>query len=179
MKGINGYIPGGQDMSKTQRLVLIGVLVSVEVVLSRFLSFSTWNMKIGFGFIPLAAAAVMLGPAAAAVTGGLSDFTGALLFPIGEYFPGFTLTAALSGAVLGLFLHREQAPVRIAAAVFINQFILGLLVNSYWIALLYGSPYRALLATRAVQSVVLSVVQYFGIAVLSKVVRRLGGRAAA
>ena len=73
-----------------QKLVILGVLVAMEVVLSRFVSISTWNMKIGFAFIPVAAAAILLGPVEAAVCGGLADFLGATLFPIGTYFPGFT-----------------------------------------------------------------------------------------
>lgn len=156
-----------------QKLVILGVLVAMEVVLSRFLSFNTWSTKIGFGFIPIAAAAILLGPVEAAVCGGLADFLGATLFPIGPYFPGFTATAALTGLVFGLFFHKEQTPLHVACAVLINQFILGLLVNTYWISLLYGSPFKELLATRVVQSCILSVVQIAGILVLSKVLQRV------
>ena len=55
----------------------------------------------------------------------------------------------------------------------INQFILGLLINTYWISLLYGSSFKALLATRAAQSVLLTVVQTAGILVLAKVLQRV------
>ncbi len=156
-----------------QRLVILGVLIAMEVVLSRFVSISTWNIKIGFAFIPVAAAAILMGPVEAAVCGGLADFLGATLFPIGTYFPGFTVTAGLTGFVFGLFFHREQTPARVIPAVLINQFILGLLINSYWISLLYGSPYKALLATRIVQSLILTVVQTAGILVLGKLLQRI------
>ena len=156
-----------------QKLVILGALVAMEVVLSRFLSINTWNTKIGFGFIPVAAAAILLGPGEAAVCGGLADFLGATLFPIGPYFPGFTVTAALTGLVFGLFFHKEQTPLRVVPAVLINQFILGLLVNSYWISLLYGSPFKGLLATRVHQSIILSVVQIAGILVVAKVLKRI------
>jgi ECF transporter S component (folate family) len=156
-----------------QKLVIMGVLVAMEVVLSRFLSFNTWNTKIGFGFIPIAAAAILMGPVEAAVCGGLADFLGATLFPIGAYFPGFTATAALTGLIFGLFFHKEQTPLRVVPAVLINQFILGLLVNSYWISVLYGSPFKELLATRITQSVILSIVQIAGILALANVLRRI------
>ena len=159
--------------NSVQRLVILGALIAMEVVLSRFVSISTWNIKIGFAFIPVAAAAILMGPVEAAVCGGLADFLGATLFPIGTYFPGFTVTAGLTGFVFGLFFHREQTPVRVIPAVLINQFILGLLINSYWISLLYGSPYKALLATRLVQSLILTVVQTAGILVLGKVLQRI------
>ncbi|MBR5641987.1 MAG: folate family ECF transporter S component [Firmicutes bacterium] len=156
-----------------QKLVIMGVLVAMEIVLSRFLSFNTWNTKIGFGFIPIAAAAILLGPVEAAVCGGLADLLGATLFPIGAYFPGFTATAALTGLVFGLFFHKEQTPLRVVPAVLINQFILGLLVNTYWISVLYGSPFKELLVTRVTQSVILSIIQIAGILVLAKVLQRV------
>jgi ECF transporter S component (folate family) len=156
-----------------QKLVIMGVLVAMEIVLSRFLSFNTWNTKIGFGFIPIAAAAILMGPVEAAVCGGFADLLGATLFPIGAYFPGFTATAALTGLVFGLFFHKEQTPLRVVPAVLINQFILGLLVNTYWISVLYGSPFKELLVTRVTQSVVLSIVQIAGILALANVLKRI------
>ena len=157
-----------------QKLAILGVLVAMEIVISRFLSFSTWNTKIGFAFIPVAAAAILLGPAEAALCGGLADFLGAILFPIGPYFPGFTLTAALTGLAFGLFFHKEQTPLRVAGGVLVNQFILGLLCNTYFISVLYGSDFRALFATRIYQSVILSIVQIAGILVLARILKRIG-----
>ena len=36
---------------------MIGVLVALELVLSRF-TIHTWNLKIGFGFVPVVVAAI-------------------------------------------------------------------------------------------------------------------------
>ena len=110
----------------TRTLTGLALLTAVEVVLSRFLSISTWNIKIGFSFIPIVVAAILYGPIEAGVVGALSDFLGAILFPIGAYFPGFTLTAFLTGCVYGLFLHRRQGWPQILASVAVNQFILSL-----------------------------------------------------
>ena len=38
----------------------------MEIVLSRFLSLSAWNVKIGFSFVPIALAAILYGPMAGA-----------------------------------------------------------------------------------------------------------------
>ena len=156
-----------------QKLAILGVLIAMEIVLSRFVSISTWNMKIGFAFIPVAAAAILLGPVEAAVCGGLADLLGATLFPIGAYFPGFTLTAALTGLVFGLLFHKEQTSLRVVCAVLINQFILGLLCNTYFISVLYGSDFKALFATRIVQSLILTAAQTAGILILAKVLQRV------
>ena len=42
-------------------LVTLGMLVAIEIVLSRFCSISAWNIKIGFSFVPVAVAAVLYG----------------------------------------------------------------------------------------------------------------------
>ena len=158
-------------MSKinTRMLAYMSVLVAVEIVLSRFLSINAWNIKIGFSFVPVVLAAMLFGPLCAGIVGALGDFLGAILFPIGAYFPGFTLTAFLTGVVFGLFLYKKQTFPRTVAAVGINQFILGLFLNTYWISVLYGSPYVPLLATRVVQSAILTAAQLIVIQLLIRV----------
>ena len=167
------------SFNSTKTLTLMGLLTALEIVLSRFLSISAWNTKIGFAFVPVVAAAMLLGPYRAGIIAALADFLGAVLFPIGAYFPGFTLTAFLTGAVFGLFLHREQTIPRTLAAVGINQFILSLFLNSLWISILYGSPYGPLLATRIVQVLILSAVQIVCIPLLGKVMGRIGKQVSA
>lgn len=160
-------------------LVTLGMLVAIEIVLSRFCSISAWNIKIGFSFVPVAVAAVLYGAAPAAAVAALGDFVGAILFPIGAYFPGFTLTAALTGVVLGLFLHKGQNMARIAGAVAVNQLILSLLLNTLWISVLYSSPYGPLFVTRIVQTMVMIPVQFIMIGLMTKALGRYGKRAIA
>ena len=153
---------------RTKEITLIAVLTAIEIVLSRFLSINAWNIKIGFNFVPVAAAAILLGPVEAGIVAALGDFVGAILFPIGAYFPGFTLTAFLTGLCFGLFLHRERSPLRILTAVIINQLLLSLLLNSLWISVLYGSPFLPLLGTRSIQCAVLFVLQFGILLFISK-----------
>ena len=143
----------------TKSLTVIAMLTAMEIVLNRFFSINAWNIKIGFSFVPVVAAAILYGPLAAGTVGALGDFIGAILFPIGAYFPGFTLTAFLTGLVFGFFLHKRQKVFFTVAAVGINQFILSLFLNTLWISALYGSPYMPLLGTRIFQTLLLFVVQ--------------------
>ena len=143
----------------TKKLAALALLCALEIVLSRFLSFNAWNMKIGFAFLPVALAGIFYGPLPAGIVAAVSDLLGALLFPIGAYFPGFTFTAFLTGLVFGVFLKKHQGILHIAAAVGINQLILSLFLNSFWISVLYGSPYKPLLATRLLQCAILLPVE--------------------
>ena len=137
----------------------LGILVAIHIVLSRFCSINTWNLKIGFAFVPVFAAAYFFGPLPAAIVGGLGDFLGAILFPIGPYFPGFTLNCALTGVIFGLLLHRRPTVPRVIAATILNQFGLSLFVTTLWISILYGSPYWANLVSRIPQCILLSVLE--------------------
>ncbi len=151
-----------------QSLVLMATLVAMEIVLSRMLSYSVWDMKIGFAFLPVVIAGIVLGPVRAAIVAALADFLGATLFPIGAYFPGFTLTAALVGALYGLFLHKDQPFWKILVSVSIHQLILSLLLNTYWICALYDSPFSPLLVTRLLQCTIMIPVELLVIGLLVK-----------
>ena len=163
----------------TRTLTALAMLIAIEVILSRFLSINAWNIKIGFGFVPVVIAAILYGPLAGGIVGALSDFIGALLFPIGTYFPGFTLTSFLMGMIFGLFLYKKQGWLQGLAAVGINQFILSLFLNTLWISMLYGSPYVPLLATRVFQSILLTVVQLICIQLMVPILNRYGKKVSA
>ncbi|MGF7012404.1 ECF transporter S component (folate family) [Lachnospiraceae bacterium PF1-21] len=154
-----------------KKLVTLGILSGMEIILSRLFSIAAWNLKIGLSFLPVTAAAVIYGPLYGGLVGAFGDLVGALLFPIGAYFPGFTLTAFLTGWVFGLFLTKRQTLPRIIGAVLINQLLLSLLLNSFWISILYGSPYFALLQTRIIQCLIMIPVQIVLIASMNKLIK--------
>ncbi len=164
----NNDLPNNKKQNYSRTITLMGVLTATEIVLSRFASFSAWNMKIGFGFVPIVIAAMLLGQVKAGIIASLADFLGAVLFPIGPYFPGFTLTALLTGIVYGIFLYKRTTFLRIVIAVCVNQLILSLLLNTLWISILYGSPYGPLFMTRIIQSLILIPVQIAVITSISK-----------
>lgn len=149
-------------------LVTAGILIAMNIILSRFLSINAWNLKIGFTFVSVFIAAYFFGPVFGAVVAGIGDLLGAVMFPIGPYFPGFTATAVLTGLLYGALLYKKQTPQRVVAAVAIEQLVLSLLLNTFWISVLYGSPFMPLLATRAVQCLVMIPVEFLTISAITK-----------
>ena len=152
----------------THSIALMGLLLAAQIILSRFCYIATWNIKIGFTFIPLVLSAGLFGPVGAGVLAALADFLGAVLFPIGPYFPGFTLTQFCVGIVFGLLLQKKQSMGHIVCAVLATQLLGSLLLDSYWISVLYGSPYWALLSTRMIQCAVMSALEIAVIPILCK-----------
>lgn len=60
--------------------------------------------RLGLASIPIIISSILLGPLYGGVVGGLSDLIGALAFPVGPYFFGFTLDSALLGVLPALIL---------------------------------------------------------------------------
>lgn len=154
-----------------KKLLYVSMLTAVEVVLSRFCSVSTQFGKLGFSFAPLAVCGMLFGPWWGCLAGGLSDVIGAVLFPIGPYFPGFTVSNALTGLVFGLFLPRHGGWRGIIPAAAVNNLVISLLLSTWWLHLLYGSPYLGLLPQRLVQAAVMTVLECVVIRVLEKPMR--------
>ena len=153
-------------------MIHVALLVALEVVLSRFCSISTQFGKIGFAFVPLAVCGMLFGPWWSCLTGGLADFLGAILFPIGPYFPGFTLSNALTGLLFGILLHNcFSGWGKVVAASVITNFAVSLFLSTWWLSLLYGSPYLGLLPTRLIQSCIMTVLE---VAVLRLIQKPMG-----
>lgn len=161
---------GGKTMHSkisVRSISMIGLLVAIEVVLSRF-SIHTWNLKIGFNFIPIVVAAILYGPLTAGAIGAIGDIISFVLFPVGAYFPGFTFSAFLTGVLFGLLLKNSQSILQIVITVLLTQIFISLFLNTYWISFLYGSPYWPLFLTRIYQTIAMTVIQILTIIVLCR-----------
>lgn len=156
----------------TKKIALLGVLTAMGVVLGRFVPLvNILTSKYEFSFAAVMLAAYLTGPVGGAVVGGLIDLIGALLVPTGAYFPGFTLTAALTGLVFGLLLYKNCTVPKIIIAVLSTQAVCSLLINTLFISVFFSPKgFTALLAARAVQAVIMSAIQIvFAIVLFRKV----------
>ncbi|NLC78859.1 MAG: 5-formyltetrahydrofolate cyclo-ligase [Ruminococcaceae bacterium] len=139
---------------KVKRVVVLGLLLAAEIVLSRFLSF--WFpsaamplLKIGFAFVPVVIAALLYGPVWAGAVAGLGDLLGAILFPVGAYFPGFTLSAFLTGVFYGIFLYKRKFKLwRALCAAALSSLVCSMALDTLWLYIMFkflGSEYNVLL----------------------------------
>ena len=167
-------------MQRKNRLVMIitmALLIAIEVVLTRFLSFNTQFLRIGFGFLPVAVMGMLYGPLWAGIGYAIGDVLGMLIFPSGPYFPGFTLSAFLTGLVYGLLLCKKEVTWQRAliASLIISVFInLGL--DTLWLSILYGKAYIPILVGRLIKFPLAVAIQTVLIPVVYKfVVKRVRG----
>ena len=152
-------------------LVMMALLIALEVILTRFLSINLPVVRIGFGFLPVAIAAILFGPLWAGVGYAVGDLLGMLIWPTGAYFPGF-----LVGVTYGFFLYKKTVTwPRLTVTVIVVILAYSLVLNTVWLSILYGKAFWGLLPTRILQCVILIPVQILTIKlVCEKVLPRLG-----
>lgn len=132
-------------------VISVALLIALDIILTRFLSIQTQFLRIGFGFLPVAVAGIAFGPLWGAVCGAAGDILGMIIYPSGAFFPGFTLTAALTGFIFGLILHRKQGFLRILLASAAVCILLNLILDTLWLDIMYGSGFLAILPGRIVK----------------------------
>jgi len=127
---------------KTVRgIALSAILIAISCVLC-FLKWGiTLNVNITFFFLPVAVAALLLGPIPAMIVGGVSDILGAIITPTGPYFPGFTLNMIIVGLIYGIFYFKQKPKLwKIIVARLIIAVAVDLILTPFWLHLLYSTP---------------------------------------
>lgn len=161
----------------TKHLVLLALLVALNIVLSRFSIQLAPEVRLSvLGFLPIALGGMLMGPAGGALVGAAGDVVNYLLFnhAYGAYFPGYTLTAALSGAWYGLVLHQRKltwprAILAIAPVILLGE--IGL--NSVWTYVLYSKTFWVKLPMRLVTNLVECPVKIALLMGMNKLLRRI------
>ncbi len=147
--------------SKITKLVVISFMITLEVLLTRiFAIFMPTSIRLSLGFLPVAMTSILYGPLWAGISYALGDIIGMLIFPMGPYFPGFTLTAFLTGLTFGLVLYgRPITFKRTLLASLIVVVFWNLILDTFWLYLLFDQAVIAILPLRLVKSGLTLVIQ--------------------
>lgn len=135
-----------------QQMVFLGILVAVDMILQRF-SLGPATMKVGLGFLGSIMLAYFYGPGWGSLGAAAADLLSSALFgQEGGFFLGFTLSAILAVLIYAWFLYQQPVKLwRIAAATILVTVVVNLLLNTYWLHLLYGLSLKAAFAQRLVK----------------------------
>ncbi len=155
-----------QTISKTKKIILSALLLTLTIILARFLSIKTQFIAISFSFVPILLSAIWLGPKYTVIISGFADLIGAILFPFGEFFIGFTISSVISGLIYGLILHKKQGEftkkqilVRLIIASSIVTIFVNMILNTLWLVIMYDKAFIVLLGARAVKELIVLPVQ--------------------
>lgn len=165
-------------MSKIKKIVLSSMLLAILIIFSRFISIKTEILVISLSFIPIIMSAIWLGYKYSALIALLGDLIGAILFPFGPYFPGFTLSATISGIIYGIFLYNKGSQltskrliIRLILSSMLVLFGVNIFLTSFWIHILYGKAYIVVIASRAITQLVMLPLQVITIYAIEKFTR--------
>ncbi|MDI6600395.1 MAG: folate family ECF transporter S component [Thermoanaerobacteraceae bacterium] len=154
-----------QHALSAKSIAYAGLFIALSIVLTRTMSFmitvgGIQGVRIGLGGMPIILSGIVLGPGLGALVGAASDVIGYILFPNGPYFPGFTLTAALSGAlpaILLRFIDRKRSfpLIKILIVIAISDIITSIFLDTYWLVIMYHKAIAVLLPPRITARVIM------------------------
>ena len=145
---------------KTKDIAFMAFMMAIQIVLRRMFAIQTQGITISFEFLPASMLSIIYGPLWGGLTGAACDLIGAFLMPLGPYFPGFTLTAFLTGLTYGLVLHEKEVTwKRTLLAVAAIVLVYDLLLDTTWLYIMYGSAILAWLPARVARSAIMLPLQ--------------------
>lgn len=138
-------------------IILLGMFSALSIIVGRFLTIMPVpTIKISFTFLPNEFIYYMFGPTVGAIFGAVLDILNLIFTPTGPYFFGFTLSGILTGVLFGLILYKKPVSlIRIFIATLIRILIIDLLLNTYWLTVMYGYNFVALLPMRALKNFIM------------------------
>ncbi len=148
-------------MTKLRKVLVAALLLATAIVLNRFISIKTPILVISFSALPIMLCGILLGPVWTMFVAGLRDLIGALLFPFGAYFVGYTISAALAGFIYGLFLYRKKKQSRkifvlkIVISIVLVLVICNATLNTLWIYITTKKAVFATLPTRIIKQMIM------------------------
>lgn len=161
--------------SRSLKVVLVAILIASEVVLARFLAIRTPIISIGFSFAPLMLAGMMLGWKYSTLIATVADLIGAILFPSGAFFFGYTITAALTGFFAGILLYRPDGIkidrnfiIRLVIYVLISTAVLHGGLNTLWIMITTGGASNVIVPVRIAKQLIMAPIEFLTILALAK-----------
>lgn len=152
-------------------IAVLGLMIAVEIVLERFLSFSTPITRVGFAFVARCLTGMLFGPWISAFAGFAADAIGGYMI-YGSLNPGISVVAVLRGFIWGLCLNkRTKFNARLSVAILLDQLFCSLVLTT---GALYffsgtGKTFFAIMASRSVQVCVMLPIEFVVLFALKKV----------
>ena len=144
------------EFRSTRTITTAAMLGAVSVVLGYFSVQLGDYIRISFSTIANQLVYYLFGTVFGCVFGGVLDVLKYLIKPTGGFFPGFTLSAAVAGALYGVFYYRKPVRLwRVLAAELVVAVICNMFLGTLWLSMLYGKAFMVLLPMRVVKNLIM------------------------
>ena len=145
-------------------LAFAGMVTALAIILESFpIYLLGQSLKIYFSFVVVSLGCACYGPLVGMGVGAVIDTLGFLLSSYGEpYFPGYLISAVLSGLIYGVMLYRQKPTLpRVIITRLIINYGSNVLLGSVWKAMLYGKGYLYYMTSGAVKNTIMLPIEVF------------------
>lgn len=150
------FIESVHELRELKTLAASAMLLAIAVVLGFYTLQFTDYIKIGFAYIVNEMTGLLFGPAVGGIVGGLADLVKYLVNPTGPFFPGFTVSGFCGGLIYGFVLYKKPLTIkRVILANLLVTVLVNLGLNTYWLTILYGDGFFALLPARILKQIIM------------------------
>lgn len=141
---------------QTKHMTRCSMILALSVLSSYVMSFYPTNyLKISFSFIFIAIAASEYGPIIASVIAAASDIITFLAHPQGAYIAPLTITAAIGGIIVGLFLYKRKCNLwRIIVSRTIIVAFISTIIDTYILSSVMGKVFFLFLSQRVIKNAI-------------------------
>lgn len=102
------FTSSAKEFKNLNSVITAALLVAVHTILAMVVSVQvTTSLRISISFITNVVTGCLFGPVIGFVCGGIGDIVQFILKPVGDYFPGWTLNAAMAGMIYGIFFYNK------------------------------------------------------------------------
>ncbi len=148
-------------------MVCVSLLAAMSIICGKYLAFGVGQvLRFSFENLPVMLSGILFGPVVGMVTGVVADLIGSLM--VGYAInPIITLGAAAVGGVSGFVFHLFSKNQRIsmwlclALSVLLAHLCGSVIIKTAGLSAFYDMPYMLLLAWRALNYLIIGVVEYF------------------
>ncbi len=168
------FLTSSKELKKVRNLVLASLLIAIHLLLDLFTIQILPTLHLSFEFLASSAIGMLFGPSIGALCGALGDIINYILNPKGAFFPGFTLTAIVTGVIYGLAFYKKEITIlRCTAATVAVTLICDLCLNTYFLSILYNKAFIVLFGARIIKNVIMIpvhvVLMYVVLGLISKI----------
>lgn len=168
-------LDSSREMKKPTTLAITGMLIALSLVIDRATTIVISDtLHISFVFLTKAVIGMLFGPVAGLYAGALNDIVGYIAYPKGGFFPGYTLSAALTGFLYGLFLYKVRIRWWNAVAAQASVTVLvNLFLNPLWMTITNGDAMWLLWLARLPKNLIMFPIETALLISVTAVLRRV------
>lgn len=170
------FISSLREFRNLRSLTLMAMFGAISIVIGLYLTFMpTQTIKVTFNFLPNEFVYYLFGPAAGSLFAIAMDLLTFMVRPMGSFFIGFTISAAITGLIYGSILYKKPLSLkRIFIAKVIHMILINLLLNTYWLSIMYGNAFVVLFPARLIKSLIMLPIETILLFSLIKAVSATG-----